>query len=84
MSSLGRDFFAAGALGVASSAIAAIAAWILGMATTQGLEFRGHHSSATRRSRVQCWIKVSKRAVAIRPWHAHRSTGSAAWEALAC
>ena len=33
--------------------------------TTQGLEFGGHHSSARRRYRLQCWMKVSKRAVAF-------------------
>ena len=77
----GSDFFAGGAFFAASSAIAAR---ILSMATTQGLEFRGQHASATRCDLVQCWMKVSKRAVAIRPWHARRSTGSAAWEALAC
>ena len=46
---------------------------ILGMATTQGLEFGGHHSSARRRYRLQCWMKVSKRAVAIPCGHARRS-----------
>ena len=52
----------------------------LGMATTRQRAlagFRGHHSSATRRERLQCWMNVSKTRCGDSSWARASCTASA-------